>query len=54
MKEMYSGKEKNKCKSCGIMIGTNTNNIMMSPIMMTYLKHGGTVLEISTIHEWHL
>jgi len=29
--------------------GTNTNKVMMSPIMMTYLKHVGTVLEISAI-----
>jgi len=33
---------------------TNTNNVMMSPIMMTYLKHGGTVLEFSATHEWQL
>jgi len=29
--------------------GTNTNKVMMSSIMMTYLKHGGMVLEISAI-----
>jgi len=42
MKKMYSGKENKKGKLYGIKIGTNSNNIMMSPIMMTYLKHGGT------------